>query len=151
MNYFDCEHLVYKKLLSRKYEVKDVTADKRYWEFDIDFIAKKNNTKKYIEVKTDSHIGRTQNVAIELYHDYNYPQVKVSEGWFGKTDCDELWYCDSENNIAYVFDMNKLFDYVQENKKKYKKSWTDDKHKRTYFLLVPLSDLSELYDEVLLA
>jgi len=144
MNCFDYEMTVYDYYKDKGYEIQDVTYDRNYFDKDIDFILTlKNGKQKTIEVKTDSWIGTTKNVCIELKHYYDNGTVKP--GWIHYCQADWLLYCCSQNNVCYVIRMDCLQDYLIENwnSPEWNIKYSKDKHKRTKCLLLSLDELEE--------
>ena len=145
--------------------VVKLTNDSSYFKKDCDFlvlIKKQNNTEKiYIELKTDSYIAKTENLAFELYRIY-LKKFFLYEGWGTRSVANKLFVMESIQNYVYSFDFYELrfqvSKYISENlKPKFVSILTDsnkfircsedvnfdsDELKMTCNILVPLKNLT---------
>lgn len=97
-------------------KVINVSDDKWFQQFDIDFLQVTEDGINKIEVKTDRIAHKTNNMVYELYSNkYSY-----TEGCFEKTQADYLFYYIIETNILYIFDIYELREWVYKNKDKLK-------------------------------
>lgn len=94
--------------LSKGLEVIDVSEDKIFQRADIDLIV----NDKYLEVKTQSSINKSQKITLEL--ETNYYDNLYIKGWFFTTEANTLVFFDKEKNIAYNIDTNELREIYKE-------------------------------------
>lgn len=88
--------------LSKGFEVIDVSEDKIFQRADIDLII----NDKYLEVKTQSSLNKSQKITLEL--ETNYYDDLYIKGWFFTTEANTLVFFDKENNIAYNISTDEL-------------------------------------------
>lgn len=109
-----------KQVLRRAGEkVIDVSENPIYWKKDIDLIVKDNNSTQWgIEVKWDSRISETGNLYLEYYNENSIN----NKGWLLFSEADIIFYGDSVNKCFYLFYLNDLKKYVNENKDQIKET-----------------------------
>ena len=100
-------------LESKGWKVKDLTTCQDFFKKDIDFLISKNDIQVYIECKWDSRISSTGNLFIETSTDIE----EDKEGWFQYCQADFIFYGDANNNLFYVFVLDDLKRYIQEQDK----------------------------------
>ena len=107
---------------NRGYEVEDVSQNSEYFDMDIDFIVSSPATGlvKTCEVKCDTRIHRTGNLFLETWSKYGN-----GLGWWNCCKADYLVYCDAENEIFYIFELDALRKRVLELPKEYKECGKD--------------------------
>lgn len=108
------ENIIYNYLWKHKSTLKivDVSKDKWFQQFDIDFLQVTNdgNINK-IEVKTDRLADKTGNMVYEIYSD----RRTYAKGCFEKTQADYIFYYLINTNILYIFDTQELREWVLEH------------------------------------
>lgn len=96
------ENAIYDYLLNHPSTIKliNVTKDKWFQQFDIDFIQQDifHNINK-IEVKTDRLADKTGNMVYEIWSD----KRTHSKGCFEKTEADYIFYYLINTRILYIF------------------------------------------------
>lgn len=105
-------------------------------------------TGKKLELKTDSYnMYNTPNFFIEMWSDVD--KLKPGGPNQALLHGSDIWvYLFINNNTYFIFDTQKLVDYIKENSHKYtvvtvnNRSWTTTGYK------VPREDVAHLYEEV---
>ena len=107
------EYIIYNYLLNHSSTVNliDVSRDKWFQQFDIDFIQVTKDGINKIEVKTDKIADRTSNMVYEIYSDKRFYTL----GCFEKTEADYIFYYLINTNILYIFDTQELREWVLEH------------------------------------
>ena len=107
------EHNIYNYLLNHSSTVNlvDVSKNKWFQQFDIDFIQVTKDEINKIEVKTDRIADRTGNMVYEVYSDKRFYTL----GCFEKTEADYIFYYLINTNILYIFDTQELREWVLEH------------------------------------
>ena len=107
------EYIIYNYLSKHSSTINliDVSKDKWFQQFDIDFIQVTNNGINKIEVKTDRIADRTGNMVYEVYSDKRFYTL----GCFEKTEADYIFYYLINTNILYIFDTQELREWVLEH------------------------------------
>lgn len=90
----------------------DVSKDKWFQQFDIDFLQVTNNGINKIEVKTDRLADKTGNMIYELWSD----KRTYTKGCFEKTEADYIFYYLINTNILYIFNTQELREWVFKHK-----------------------------------
>jgi len=134
------ESIIYDYLWKHKSTLKivDVSKDKWFQQFDIDFIQVTTDFGiNKIEVKTDRMADKTGNMVYEVYSD----RRNYAKGCFEKTESDYIFYYLINTNILYIFDTQKLREWVLEHQHNLKLVDMGD-----YALgyIIPLNDLKEI-------
>lgn len=75
---------------------------------DIDFILKDGNKTLTVEVKTDTHLGKSPNILIELYRQNHNIHTPFYEGWFTRSGADWLVFYAPTENLFYWFNFHRL-------------------------------------------
>ena len=107
------EYIIYNYLSNHSSTINliDVSKDKWFQQFDIDFIQVTNDGINKIEVKTDRIADRTGNMVYEIYSDKRFYTL----GCFEKTEADYIFYYLINTNILYIFDTQELREWVLEH------------------------------------
>ena len=107
------EYIIYNYLSNHSSTINliDVSKDKWFQQFDIDFIQITNDGINKIEVKTDRIADRTGNMVYEVYSDKRFYTL----GCFEKTEADYIFYYLINTNILYIFDTQELREWVLEH------------------------------------
>lgn len=134
------ESFIYDYLWKHKSTLKivDVSKDKWFQQFDIDFIQVTTDFGiNKIEVKTDRMADKTGNMVYEVYSD----RRNYTKGCFEKTESDYIFYYLINTNILYIFDTQELREWVLEHQHNLKLVDMGD-----YALgyIIPLNDLKEI-------
>lgn len=101
----------YNYLTSQGYDIVDVRQNEDYWKVDTDYIAKKNGIQTNIEIKWDYRIAETHNMFIERLTDID----NNKDGWFRQCTAQIIYYGDAINNLFYIFSLDDLKDYIENN------------------------------------
>jgi hypothetical protein len=107
------EYIIYNYLSNHSSTINliDVSKDKWFQQFDIDFIQVTKDEINKIEVKTDRIADRTGNMVYEIYSDKRFYTL----GCFEKTEADYIFYYLINTNILYIFDTQELREWVLEH------------------------------------
>ena len=107
------ENIIYNYLSNHSSTINlvDVSKDKWFQQFDIDFIQITNNGINKIEVKTDRLADKTGNMVYEIYSDKRFYTL----GCFEKTEADYIFYYLINTNILYIFDTQELREWILEH------------------------------------
>lgn len=107
------EYIIYNYLSNHSSTINliDVSKDKWFQQFDIDFIQVTNDGINKIEVKTDRLANKTGNMVYEIYSDKRFYTL----GCFEKTEADYIFYYLINTNILYIFDTQELREWVLEH------------------------------------
>lgn len=142
------EQLVKDFLINRGYAVQDVSEDCDNYQNDVDFIVQKDGRTSKIEVKLDTRLAKTQNIAFEdvfYLKDKELGRTEIKSGYYHYSQCDFLIFVSPDDNKLYVVHFRKL----KENEADFQNcfrftkfySHTDKCQKR--MRLVPVSVLTE--------
>lgn len=142
------EQLVKDYLTDRGYTVQDVSEEQDNYQNDVDFIVQKDGRTSKIEVKLDTRLAKTQNIAFEdafYLKDKETGQTETREGYYHYSQCDFLIFVSPADRNLYMVHFRKLKEneISLENCFKYVKfySYTDKCQKR--MRIVPVSTLKE--------
>lgn len=142
------EQIVKDYLTGRGYTVQDVSEDCDNYQNDVDFIVQKDGRTSKIEVKLDTRLAETQNIAFEdafYLKDKETGQTETREGYYHYSQCDFLIFVSPDNKSLYMVHFHKLKENEADfqNCFKFTKfySYTDKCQKR--MRLVPVSVLKE--------
>lgn len=107
------EYIIYNYLSNHSSTINliDVSKDKWFQQFDIDFIQVTNDGINKIEVKTDRIADKTGNMVYEVYSDKRFYTL----GCFEKTEADYIFYYLINTNILYIFYTQELREWVLEH------------------------------------
>ncbi len=126
------EQLVKDYLTDRGYTVQDVSEEQDNYQNDIDFIVQKDGRTSKIEVKLDTRLAETQNIAFEdvfYLKDKETGQTETREGYYHCSQCDFLIFVSPADNSLYMVYFAKLKEQEealqQEFKSKKFYSYTD--------------------------
>ena len=134
------ENIIYNYLINHPStdSLIDVSKDKWFQQFDIDFIQITNDGINKIEVKTDKIADRTGNMVYEIYSDKRFYTL----GCFEKTEADYIFYYLINTNILYIFDTQELREWVLEHQHNLK---LVDMGDFALGYIIPLNDLKNIY------
>lgn len=99
------EQLVKDYLTDRGYTVQDVSEEQDNYQNDIDFIVQKDGRTSKIEVKLDTRLAETQNIAFEdvfYLKDKESGQTETREGYYHYSQCDFLIFVSPADNSLYM-------------------------------------------------
>ena len=105
------EQIVKDYLTGRGYTVQDVSAKQDNYQNDIDFIVQKDGRTSKIEVKLDTRLAETQNIAFEdvfYLKDKETGQTETREGYYHYSQCDFLIFVSPTDNCLYIVHFAKL-------------------------------------------
>lgn len=126
------EQLVKDYLTGRGYTVQDVSEEQDNYQNDVDFIVQKDGRTSKIEVKLDTRLAETQNIAFEdafYLNDKETGQTETREGYYHYSQCDFLIFVSPVDNSLYMVHFAKLKEQEetlqQEFKSKKFYSYTD--------------------------
>ena len=105
------ENIIYNYLLNHPStdNLIDVSNDKWFQQFDIDFIQiDGGGDVNKIEVKTDRLADKTGNMVYEIYSD----RRTYAKGCFEKTQANYIFYYLINTNILYIFDTQELREWI---------------------------------------
>ena len=107
------EYIIYNYLSNHSSTINliDVSKNKWFQQFDIDFIQITKDEINKIEVKTDRIADKTGNMVYEIYSDKRFYTL----GCFEKTEADYIFYYLINTNILYIFDTQELREWVLEH------------------------------------
>lgn len=126
------EQIVKDYLTGRGYTVQDVSAEQDNYQNDIDFIVQKDGRTSKIEVKLDTRLAETQNIAFEdvfYLKDKETGQTETREGYYHYSQCDFLIFVSSADNSLYMVHFAKLKEQEEALQREFKSkkfySYTD--------------------------
>ena len=120
----------------------DVTKDKWFQQFDIDFIWQDTEYNIFkIEVKTDRFADRTGNMVYEVYSD----KRTHSKGCFEKTEADYIFYYLINSKTLYVFNTKELREWVLEHIDDLKQTDMGD---NAFGYVIRLGDLKDISTKI---
>lgn len=133
------EYIIYNYLSNHSSTINliDVSKDKWFQQFDIDFLQVTNDGINKIEVKTDRIADRTGNMVYEIYSDKRFYTL----GCFEKTEADYIFYYLINTNILYIFDTQELREWVLEHQHNLK---LVDMGDFALGYIIPLNDLKDI-------
>lgn len=138
------EHEAKQLLRENGYRVKDVSNDSRYFKKDIDLLVSDEEDTYSIEVKWDNVIAKSGNLFIEFYCSHSADL----KGWFSFCQADYLMYGDAVNGIFYIYRVNELKEFIENNKEAFQvravKEVTSCNAYESKGYLVPLSAVESL-------
>lgn len=126
------EQIVKDYLIGRGYTVQDVSEEQDNYQNDIDFIVQKDGRTSKIEVKLDTRLAETQNIAFaDVFYlkDKETGQTETREGYYHYSQCDFLIFVSPADRNLYMVHFAKLKEQEealqQEFKSKKFYSYTD--------------------------
>lgn len=126
------EDIVINYIKNLKYDVIDVSNDKKYQNMDIDILLKtKDNTYIGVEVKTDSY--DTGNIFFEIVSS-TYP---FNEGCMFKTRSDFIFYFFTKTKELYILNTSKYRKFVLDNISRFEFKKVKNKTYESLGCLVP--------------
>ena len=99
------EQLVKDYLTDRSYTVQDVSEEQDNYQNDVDFIVQKDGRTSRIEVKLDTRLAETQNIAFEdvfYLKDKETGQTETREGYYHYSQCDFLIFVSPADRNLYM-------------------------------------------------
>ena len=105
------EQIVKDYLIGRGYTVQDVSEEQDNYQNDIDFIVQKDGRTSKIEVKLDTRLAKTQNIAFEdvfYLKDKETGQTEIKPGYYHYSQCDFLIFVSPTDNCLYIVRFAKL-------------------------------------------
>ena len=117
------ERYVRELMEHRNHQVKDVSNNPS---LGYDFII----SDKKVEIKTDYIISRTNNLFLEDY--CQYCRGGKAEGWLRTCQADYLFYLDEKNLTLYIYFLEDIRKYIEENEKEIPYKGLYDGYKRVY-------------------
>ena len=134
------ENIIFNYLLNHPSTINliDVSKDKWFQRFDIDFIQIANNgSVNKIEVKTDRLADKTGNMVYEIWSDRRI----YAKGCFEKTEADYIFYYLINTKVLYIFNTQELRTWVNKHKNKL---WQTCMGDFAIGYVIPLNDLKEI-------
>lgn len=93
-------------------QVVDVRADKRFQEYDVDFLMEQNDRQYvWVEVKTDFYSDSTGNIVYET-------ETLGKKGCFAKTKADYVAYYVAHSGCIYVINVSAIRKYIESHNPK---------------------------------
>ncbi len=134
------EYIIYNYLSNHSSTINliDVSKDKWFQQFDIDFIQVTKDEINKIEVKTDRIADRTGNMVYEVYSNKRFYTL----GCFEKTEADYIFYYLINTNILYIFNTQELREWVLEHQHNLK---LVDMGDFALGYIIKLNDLKDIY------
>ena len=107
------ENIIFNYLLNHSSTINliDVSKDKWFQQFDIDFLQVTNNGINKIEVKTDKLADKTGNMVYEIWSDRRI----YAKGCFEKTEADYIFYYLINTKVLYIFNTQELRTWVNKH------------------------------------
>ena len=99
------EQIVKDYLTGRGYTVQDVSEEQDNYQNDIDFIVQKDGRTSRIEVKLDTRLAKTQNIAFEdafYLKDKESGQIETRAGYYHYSHCVFLIFVSPADNSLYM-------------------------------------------------
>jgi hypothetical protein len=133
--------------------VEDLRTDPAMRAADVDYRVKfRSGAVSLVEVKSDSHLGKTSNVLFEalLVNHTATPQHCETLGWSAATGADwVLYYAPSSGTIycCKVADLQRVFqEYTKEVRKDTRVAWVDtDESRSTINVLIPWQYCEDIF------
>ena len=135
------ENIIYDYLMNHPStdSVINVSNDTWFQQFDIDFIqVDGNGGVNKIEVKTDRLADKTGNMVYEYWSD----RRTFSVGCFEKTQADYIFYYLINTKVLYIFNTQKLREWVHKRKDKL---WQTCMGDFALGYVIPLNELKDIY------
>ena len=110
------EQIVKDYLTDRGYTVQDVSEEQDNYQNDIDFIVQKDGRTSKIEVKLDTRLAKTQNIAFEdvfYLKDKETGQTETREGYYHFRKLKE-----NKNSLENCFKYVKFYSYTDKCQKR---------------------------------
>lgn len=139
------EKLAAQYLTAIGYQIEDVSKNKEYFSQDIDFLADNGKTQMAVEVKADSRMQETKNVAVEPITNVEFGK----DGWFITSKATHIFFVDVKSKVIHCVRLEELRQLFKQNKKQYRRIITHQKECGMYYkegeiYLIPLADLETL-------
>ena len=137
------ENTIFNYLLNHSSTISliDVSKDKWFRQFDIDFIQVTNNGINKIEVKTDRLADKTGNMVYEIWSDRRI----YAKGCFEKTEADYIFYYLINNRTLYVFNTKELREWVLKHTNNLKQTNMGD---NAFGYVIRLNDLKDISTKI---
>lgn len=133
------ENAIFNYLLNHSSTINliDVSKDKWFQQFDIDFLQVTNNGINKIEVKTDRLADKTGNMIYEIWSDRRI----YAKGCFEKTEADYIFYYLINTKVLYIFNTQELRTWVNKHENEL---WQTCMGDFAIGYVIPLNDLKEI-------
>lgn len=105
------EQLVKDFLTNKGYAVQDISEDCDNYQNDVDFIVQKDGRTNKIEVKLDTRLAQTQNIAFEdafFLKDKESGRTEIKPGYYHYSQCDFLIFVSPDDTSLYMVHFRKL-------------------------------------------
>ena len=137
------ENAIFNYLLNHSSTINliDVSKDKWFQQFDIDFLQVTNNGINKIEVKTDRLADKTGNMVYEIWSDRRI----YAKGCFEKTEADYIFYYLINNRTLYVFNTKELREWVLKHTNNLKQTNMGD---NAFGYVIRLNDLKDISTKI---
>lgn len=137
------ENAIFNYLLNHSSTINliDVSKDKWFQQFDIDFLQVANNGINKIEVKTDRLADKTGNMIYEIWSDRRI----YAKGCFEKTEADYIFYYLINNRTLYVFNTKELREWVLRHTNNLKQTDMGD---NAFGYVIRLNDLKDISTKI---
>ena len=135
------ENIIYNYLINHPStdSLVDVSNDKWFQQFDIDFIQIDGSGEvNKIEVKTDRLADKTGNMVYEYWSD----RRTFSAGCFEKTQANYIFYYLINTKVLYIFNTQELREWVYKHKNEL---WQTCMGDFAIGYIIPLNDLKDIY------
>ena len=133
------ENAIFNYLLNHSSTINliNVSKDKWFQQFDIDFLQVTKDEINKIEVKTDRLADKTGNMIYEVWSDRRI----YAKGCFEKTEADYIFYYLINTKVLYIFNTQELRTWVNKHKNKLWQTYMGD---FAIGYVIPLNDLKEI-------
>jgi hypothetical protein len=137
------ENAIFNYLLNHSSTINliDVSKDKWFQQFDIDFLQVTNNGINKIEVKTDRLADKTGNMVYEIWSDRRI----YAKGCFEKTEADYIFYYLINTKVLYIFNTQELRTWVNKHENEL---WQTCMGDFAIGYVIPLNDLKEISTKI---
>ena len=137
------ENAIFNYLLNHSSTINliDVSKDKWFQQFDIDFLQVTNNGINKIEVKTDRLADKTGNMVYEIWSDRRI----YAKGCFEKTEADYIFYYLINSRTLYIFNTKELREWVLKHTNNLKQINMGD---NAFGYVIRLSDLKDISTKI---
>ena len=137
------ENAIFNYLLNHSSTINliDVSKDKWFQQFDIDFLQVTNNGINKIEVKTDRLADKTGNMVYEIWSDRRI----YAKGCFEKTEADYIFYYLINSRTLYIFNTKELREWVLKHTNNLKQINMGD---NAFGYVIKLNDLKDISTKI---
>lgn len=137
------ENAIFNYLLNHSSTINliDVSKDKWFQQFDIDFLQVTSNGINKIEVKTDRLADKTGNMVYEIWSDRRI----YAKGCFEKTEADYIFYYLINSRTLYIFNTKELREWVLKHTNNLKQINMGD---NAFGYVIKLNDLKDISTKI---